>query len=80
MRMILKTNIAALPVGAAGVVDAIDGLDAVVLRLREMGLVEGSRVVLTRRAPFGDPLEIEVRGTRVCLRRADAARFAVVPE
>lgn len=70
-------DIATLPVGASAVVVDVDGLDPVVLRLKEMGLVEGARVVLTRRAPFGDPLEIEVRGTRLCLRKADAARFRV---
>lgn len=47
------------------------------LRLMEMGVVPGAVVELIRRAPFGDPLEIRVCGTRLCLRRADAARIAV---
>ena len=57
---------------------AVEGsVDATVLRLFEMGLTRGCRVVVTRRAPLGDPLEIEVRGTRLCLRNDDARRFVV---
>jgi ferrous iron transport protein A len=70
-------NIASLPIGAAAVVVDVQGLDPVVLRLKEMGLVEGARIVLTRRAPFGDPLELVVRGTRLVLRKEEAARFGV---
>lgn len=56
----------------------VDGrVDGTLLRLFEMGLSRGVRVRVTRRAPLGDPLEVEVRGTRLCLRRADAARFFV---
>lgn len=42
-------------------------------RLCEMGLVEGTHVQLIRRAPLGDPLEIEVQDYLLSLRRAEAA-------
>lgn len=61
----------------SGVVGDIDGT---VLRLFEMGLTRGVQVTVTRRAPLGDPMEIAVRGTRLCLRRKDAARFLVVAD
>jgi Fe2+ transport system protein FeoA len=48
-----------------------------VLRLMEMGLVPGADVVVTRRAPFGDPLEVITGTTRLCVRKDDAARFPV---
>lgn len=64
--------------GVDVVVDALDGaLDATRLRLCEMGLVPGTVVRVTRRAPWGDPLEIAVRGTRLVLRAADATVFVV---
>jgi Fe2+ transport system protein FeoA len=70
--------LAAQPVGVDVVVEAVVGaLDATRLRLCEMGLVPGTPVRVTRRAPWGDPLEIAVRGTRVVLRAADAAAFLV---
>ncbi|HEY4220725.1 MAG TPA: FeoA family protein [Myxococcota bacterium] len=52
-------------------------LDATVLRLVEMGMTVGAQIVVTRRAPLGDPLEISVRNTRLCLRREHAAIFEV---
>ncbi len=41
-------------------------------RLAEMGLLEGTQVRLVRVAPLGDPLEIELHGYFLSLRRADA--------
>lgn len=47
--------------------------DPATQRLREMGLISGTKIRLLRCAPLGDPLEIEVRGYRLSLRRAEAA-------
>lgn len=41
-------------------------------RLAEMGLLEGTVVRLVRVAPLGDPLEIELHGYFLSLRKADA--------
>ena len=51
----------------------------VALRLRELGFVEGTAVSVLRRGPLGDPLEVELRGYRICLRRNDIAAIDVVP-
>ena len=61
------------------VTDVVGAVDSAVLRLMEMGLTRGAVVTVTRRAPLGDPLEIAVRDTRLCLRRKEAARFVVEP-
>jgi Fe2+ transport system protein FeoA len=53
-------------------------LDATTLRLMEMGLTPGTWVSVSRRAPLGDPIEVRVRQTRLCLRRVDAGVFPVV--
>lgn len=42
------------------------------LRLREMGLVPGTPLRLVRRAPLGDPLQLELRGYQLSLRMAEA--------
>jgi Fe2+ transport system protein FeoA len=42
-----------------------------------MGLTPGVSVRVVAHAPLGDPLELEVRGYRLSLRRSDAARVAV---
>lgn len=76
LRLVLPTLDTLAP-GTRGVVEAPDGLSPVVLRLLEMGLTPGTEVAVTRRALGADPIEIQLRGTRICLRRADAARFPV---
>jgi ferrous iron transport protein A len=50
------------------------------LRLEELGFVPGTVVEILRCAPLGDPVEIELRGYRVCLRRADLAGLCAVLE
>jgi ferrous iron transport protein A len=66
-----------LAAGTEAVIDDVTEADATVLRLVEMGLTPTARILVTRRAPLGDPLEVEVRGTRVVLRRSEARRFRV---
>ena len=63
--------------GDQGVIHAYAGHSAVHARLREMGMIEGTRVEVKRFAPFGDPIELIVRGYRLCVRRADAARILI---
>jgi ferrous iron transport protein A len=46
-------------------------------RLADLGLVAGTEVKVIRRAPLGDPIEIEVRGYRLCLRAEDLAGLCV---
>lgn len=41
-------------------------------RLMAMGLTPGTCLLLKRVAPLGDPVEIEVRGFSLSLRRAEA--------
>ncbi len=41
-------------------------------RLREMGLLPGTKIQVIRWAPLGDPLEIKVRGYHLSLRKRDA--------
>ena len=49
-------------------------------RLAELGLVKDSTVVVLKKAPLGDPLEISVRGYSLCLRAKEAKGFTVILE
>ncbi|MBM3838518.1 MAG: ferrous iron transport protein A [Verrucomicrobia bacterium] len=49
-----------------------------VKRLREMGLLPGTKVKLIRWAPLGDPLEIRIRGYNLSLRKHEAEHVEVV--
>lgn len=41
-------------------------------RLLAMGLTKGTKVKLLKIAPLGDPVEVEVRGFNLSLRKAEA--------
>lgn len=41
-------------------------------RLRSLGLIPGTQVLVKRFAPLGDPIEIHFRGSRLTLRPAEA--------
>lgn len=49
------------------------------MRLAQMGLVKNAVVVVTGKAPLGDPLIISVQGYSLCL-RADQAKYFFVRE
>ncbi len=68
-----------LAVGASAVVREIPKADAGFVRLREMGLLAGTRVTLIRTAPMGDPLEFKLRGYHLSLRRSEAEQILVEP-
>jgi Fe2+ transport system protein FeoA len=71
--------LAELPVGKRGRVVNITGGDDVSLRLLEMGLTPGVEVLVVGQAPLGDPLELEVRGYRLSVRKTEAARVEIEP-
>ncbi len=71
------TQLSELAVGDRGRVLSVDGADDIGLRLLEMGLTPGVEVALVGTAPLGDPLELELRGYLLSVRRSEASRVAV---
>ena len=62
-----------LPGGGQGIVRSIGGASTPLRqRLMELGITIGSEIRVVRKAPFGGPIEIAVRGYRLSLRRAEA--------
>lgn len=57
----------------AKVVGYAEGNPAYRAKLLALGLTRGAVVKLINQAPMGDPIEIEVRGFHLSLRRAEAA-------
>ena len=64
-------------VGATACVVEVAGSDTTSLRLLEMGLTPGVNVRVVGAAPLGGPLELELRGYRLSIRRHEAARVAI---
>lgn len=73
----MPTTLDQLGVGQRAAVREVQGEDALVQRLCEMGLFEGEEVEVIGFAPLGDPMEIRLRDYRLSLRRAEAAGIAV---
>ncbi|MBE7538070.1 MAG: ferrous iron transport protein A [Opitutaceae bacterium] len=74
-----KIPLSGLAVGATAVLREFPRTGPAFLRMREMGLLPGTLVKLLRTAPLGDPLEIEIRGYRLTLRRSEADVVLVEP-
>ena len=46
-------------------------------RIMDMGITKGTEVYVRKAAPFGDPVEVTVRGYELSLRKADAEMIIV---
>jgi ferrous iron transport protein A len=67
-----------LQVGEAGSVAGFEeGGRSYRKKLLAMGLTPGTAFSVTRVAPMGDPVEIAVRGSKLSLRKAEAAAVRV---
>ena len=73
-------TLAQLTVGASATIRAFPQAGPAFTRLREMGLLPGTRITLVRIAPLGDPIEIQVRGYRLSLRKSEAAQVEITIE
>ncbi len=65
-------TLADLAPGQHGTVTHFAADDAFAQRLMQLGFVEETPVKVIRRAPTGDPLEVEIMGYALSLRLADA--------
>ncbi len=64
-------------VGATAKVKKLHGEGAIKRRIMDMGLTKGTEVFVRKVAPLGDPIEINVRGYELSLRKADAELIEV---
>lgn len=55
----------------------LHGEGAVKRRIMDMGLTKGVEVYVRKVAPLGDPVEVNVRGYELSIRKADAEMVEV---
>jgi Fe2+ transport system protein FeoA len=60
-------------IGESGVVTKVDGERRIKRRLFDMGITNGAEIFLRKKAPLGDPIEVNVRGYELTLRKAEAS-------
>ncbi len=66
-----------IKVGDSATVIKLNGQGAVRRRIMDMGITKGVKIDVCKVAPFGDPVEITVRGYQLSLRKADAEMIEV---
>ena len=60
-------------IGEKGVIVKVNGEGRVRRRLFDMGVTPHAEVILRKKAPLGDPLEVTLRGYELTLRKDEAA-------
>ena len=59
-------------IGESGVVKAVGGEGKIKRRLFDMGVTPGAEILLRKKAPLGDPIEVTIRGYELTLRKTEA--------
>lgn len=73
-----KQMLSEMPTGSRCVILKVHGHGGFRHRILEMGFVRGETVQVLRNAPLLDPVEYEVMGSHVSLRRSEAANIEIV--
>ena len=71
------SSLAKLPIGSSGRVIAVNGEGRITRRILEMGVIPGVSIRVIKSAPFGDPIEVSVRGYSLAMRRSEADAIEV---
>lgn len=69
-----------LKTGERGVIVKVNGHGSFRKRIIEMGFVKGNKVKVILNAPLRDPIEYEIIGYKISLRREEAAKIEVISE
>lgn len=60
------------------VITDVDGDFALSRRLHDMGFAPGQKISCTDIGIFGSPIAYKIRGTKIALRKKDAAKIGVI--
>ena len=67
-----------VPVGQSAHVIKLHGEGAIKRRIMDMGITKGVEIFVRKVAPLGDPMELNVRGYELSIRKEDAEMIEVV--
>ena len=69
-----------LPIITKAVITKVGGEGELRCRLLDMGLIPKTVVEIRKVAPMGDPIELEIRGYTLTIRKEDAAKIEVTED
>ena len=70
-------NLKEVKPGQTVTVKRLNGEGAVKRRIMDMGITKGAEIFVRKVAPLGDPIEVNVRGYELSIRKADAENIEV---
>jgi Fe2+ transport system protein FeoA len=68
----MERKLSEFSVGEVGVVKSVIAEKKIKRRLFDMGVTPGTQILLRKKAPLGDPLELTLRGYELTLRKDEA--------
>ena len=71
------TNLLNLKIGEKGVVLNVEAEKTLKQRLRDIGFIKGTEVLVLHRSPSGDPIAYKLKNTVIALRNIDAKNIMV---
>ena len=66
-----------VPVGGVCTVTKLNGIGKLRRRIMDMGITKGVEVKVVKIAPLGDPMELNVRGYELSIRKNEAESIEV---
>ncbi|HIZ21088.1 MAG TPA: ferrous iron transport protein A [Firmicutes bacterium] len=69
-----------MKIGEQAVVEGLGCSGALRRRIIDMGITPGAVIIMRKAAPMGDPLEINVRGYELSIRRSEAKEITILSE
>ena len=73
----MTTSLREVGIGQTCKVVKLHGEGAIKRRIMDMGITKGTEIYVRKVAPLGDPVEVNLRGYELSLRKADAEMIEV---
>lgn len=61
-----------------GKVVKLNGTGKIKYRIVDMGIISGTAILIKRFAPFGDPIQINLRGYELSIRKSEAKNIEII--
>ena len=69
----MEKKLSEFSIGEKGIIKSVQNVDhRIKRRLFDMGVTSGAEVIMVKKAPLGDPIEVNIRGYELTLRKSEA--------
>ena len=69
----MEKKLSEFSIGEKGIIKSVQNVDhRIKRRLFDMGVTSGAEVIMVKKAPLVDPIEVNIRGYELTLRKSEA--------